>query len=95
MLNHCCKLLRIERVEDIEEERPINLTTLRKIVWQMLHELWVRLVVLIDVLHVQFLVVWNINLLDILDLQENFLFREHILEEILGDIVRWREVTLH
>lgn len=87
-------LSRVQRVENVEEERPINLSALRKLVREVSFELEVVLVVLVQVFDAQLWIVRDCDLLHVGNLEQLFALSKDVLEEVFGDVANRRHVVL-
>ena len=94
VLHDLLEVLRLQRVEDVEEVLARRALAGGIRVGEVLHELRVLLEVRPERLHRELVVLWDVDLLDLGLLHQLLLADEDVLEEVLVDDVRVREVVL-
>ena len=94
VLHDLLEVLGLQRVEDVEEVLARRALASWIRVWEVLHEVRVLLEMRPERLHGQLVIMWDIHLLDVDLLHQLLLAGEDVLEEVLVDDVRVREVVL-
>ena len=95
MLEYSLKILRLDRVEEVEEVLARRPFTSRVAVREVLGELGVALYVRPQCLHRELIVVRDCDMLDICLLHQLLFARKNVLQEVLVDAVSLREVVLN
>ena len=94
MLHDLIEIIRLQRVKDIEEVLARRTLASWICIREVLHEICIFLEMRPQRLDRQFVVVWNIYLLDFGLLHQLLLANENVLEEVLVDDVGIREIVL-
>ena len=88
-------VLFVQTVENIPEVVSVDLTALRKLVWEVVHELRLSLAKRIDSLESELIIDRHVDKLDLLELKQLLLAAEDLLEEVLVQHgLRW-QIQLH
>jgi len=95
VLDNVRYVLRVARVEDVEEVGPVGQPALRQLVREVLHEVLRQLQLRPEVLHRELVVEGHLDHADLLDLAEHLLLREDLLEEVLREHRPRRHIELH
>ena len=79
-------------VQDIEEVRLVNLSSLWEIVRNTQLHLWVVLVPCVKGFNLDLLEIRNLDLRNLVTFEKLLLLGEHRTEKVLVDVVVWREI---
>jgi hypothetical protein len=95
ILDNHLAMLRMDCVQDIEEELSIDLTSLRELRRNVSHQLFILRVMHIEILHVYFRPLRYINHGDLFKRDQLLLFGEDLSKEVFPNLVYRRKIELY
>ena len=95
VLNNLLQVVGLESVKQVEEVLPIRHTSLRQLLWEVPHELLIRLKHRPQFDDRKLVVLRNRDPANLIQTQKCLFFNQDLFEEIFVEHPVWRQVQLH